>query len=80
MKMNRKKQDIREISIKSIPYLILLGLSFISLYVFFYDGLLQGDDIIFHLANISDEYLSLLNQGSISRISTYLGSNLGIGT
>ncbi len=78
--MNLKGINLRKTALKLVPYLVLLAFSFLSLYVFFYKGLLQGDDIIFHLANISDEYLSLINQGSISRISSYLGSNLGIGT
>ncbi len=80
MKKNSAKIYLRNAAAKSFPYIILLALSFLALYVFFYEGILQGDDIIFHLANISDEYQSLINQGSISRISTYLGSNLGIGT
>jgi len=80
MKLRLAKISFRDGAAKIFPYLILLILSFLALYVFFYEGLLQGDDIVFHLANISDEYLSIINQGSISRISTYLGSNLGIGT
>lgn len=80
MKLRLAKISFRDGAANIFPYLILLILSFLALYVFFYEGLLQGDDIVFHLANISDEYLSIINQGSISRISTYLGSNLGIGT
>jgi hypothetical protein len=48
--------------------------------MFFFMRVFCRGRIVFHLANISDEYLSIINQGSISRISTYLGSNLGIGT
>ncbi|MFA5421396.1 MAG: hypothetical protein WC344_01180 [Bacilli bacterium] len=66
-------------ALRIFPYILFLGLSFIALYVYFYGGVLIGDDLHFHLANISDEYLSLLNEGSIPRISTYLASNLGVG-
>ncbi|NCA97271.1 MAG: hypothetical protein EOM77_03715, partial [Bacteroidia bacterium] len=76
----RRQLDIRKTIIRFMPYIIILGLSFAALYVYFYDGILIGDDLHFHLANISDEFLSLLNEGSISRISTYLASNLGMGT
>lgn len=75
-----RRVDVRKVVAHILPYVIILGLSFAALYVYFYDGLLIGDDLHFHLANINDEYLSLLNDGSISRISTYLASNLGMGT
>ena len=75
----KKSFDFKNLALKLVPYIIFAGLSLAALYVYFYEGLLQGDDIIFHLANISDEYLSLLNEGSISRISTYLASGLGVG-
>ena len=74
-----KDWDFKKTALGLLPYVIILGLSFVALYVFFYEGLLIGDDLHFHLANVSDEYLSILNEGSISRISTYLASNLGIG-
>ena len=75
----KKPFDFKNLTLKLVPYIIFAGLSLAALYVYFYEGLLQGDDIIFHLANISDEYLSLLSEGTISRISTYLASGLGVG-
>lgn len=70
---------VQKMLVRIAPYFLLLGLSLMSLYLFFYDGLLIGDDIRFHLGNISDEYLSLISSGSIPRISTYLAENLGVG-
>jgi hypothetical protein len=71
---------LKRIAIKIVPYIFFLGLSCAALYVFFYEGLIGGDDIKFHLANINDQFTSLVNEGSIPRISSYLASNLGMGT
>ncbi|NMV82215.1 MAG: hypothetical protein GX816_01520, partial [Erysipelotrichia bacterium] len=72
--------ELKRIALKILPYIFFLGLSCAALYVFFYEGLIGGDDIKFHLANINDQFASLVNEGSIQRISTYLASNLGMGT
>ena len=72
--------ELKRIALKIVPYVFFLGLSCAALYLFFYEGLIGGDDIKFHLANINDHFTSLVNEGSIPRISSYLASNFGMGT
>lgn len=64
---------------KIIPYLLIFLFSCVGSFILFYKGLNTGDDIVYHLGNIMDEYVSLSSGHGLSPISGNLAMGLGIG-
>ncbi len=63
---------------KIVPYLILFVSCLLICYLLFYIGFPEGDDTVYHMANIYDTYLSL-KEGTSLRISRNLINGLGYG-
>lgn len=64
---------------KIIPYLLIFLFSCVGSFILFYKGLNTGDDIVYHLGNIMDEYVSLSSGHGLSPISGNLAMGLGVG-
>ena len=62
-----------------IPYLLIFFFSCLGSFILFYKGLNYGDDIVYHLANIMDEYVSITKGHGLSPISGNLAMGLGVG-
>ena len=56
--MNSKLKKVLEIT---IPLLFIVGFTFAACFIYFYDGVIGGDDIRFHLGNIYDVYYGMKN-------------------
>lgn len=70
----------KEISTRILPYIIMLVVTLLGNYLYFYNGLNIGDDFKFHFANIFEQYKLLCEGKPISEISAYIGMGLGSGT
>lgn len=69
-----------DISKKYIPYILIFAFSLFATHLVFYEGINIGDDFYFHLTNIYDRYLTVLDGKGLSPISGNLASGLGSGT
>lgn len=55
----RMKTNKKEILYELVAYVILLGCTFAICYIFFFDGMVIGDDYAFHTAEIYDCYVRM---------------------
>ena len=70
--MNPKLKKVLD---TTIPLILIVGFTLAACYLYFYDGLLGGDDIRFHLGNIYDVYYGMKHGLSIdSSNHIYLGA------
>ena len=60
--MNKLTRNILNIV---IPFVVILGLTFLTCYLYLFKNLVGGDDVRFHLGNIVDVYHGLINGHSI---------------
>lgn len=70
----------KKIFMMLLPYLLILIMSLLGLYLVFYTGITRGHDYKFHMANIIEQYETLLKTGKLSGISGYVAMGLGTGT
>lgn len=55
------KERLFSIAQHAIPYVILIVAAFFSVFVLFYDGIPNGDDVSFHIPQIYDIYYGMKN-------------------
>lgn len=64
---------------KSVPYLLILLFTMAGTYIVFLSGFGHGDDIYFHIANVYDKYLAIIENQGLSGISANIAQGLGSG-
>ncbi len=64
---------------KSVPYMIILGMTLLTCNTVFYDGLPYGDDFYYHFANMLDKYNSIIENHTLKGISGNLAQGIGSG-